>query len=227
MNKTDTSQALFTLEYEVYFVGKSVGTMKINTTSQNETTYWEGALTSKGLLAGIIVGDSTFYGQGHLDAKNNQFTPMLYNFESKNVPSRNVRYQFGRNKVSITRKQNNLLQTKDLPTPMGIKDLFSLHLQLAIDAKQGQQEMNYTLLSKNKLEPYSFVVIGIETIPSPLVNGNPPIKTLKLHRLKNNQVRAHYWLSLQDNYLPIQVQTLRKNKPQFELRAQKIVVHKR
>lgn len=223
LNADKEKHTLFIVEYAAFFLSSKFK-MNVHTKRNGNTLHWNGNIDSKGLVGSLLRVDSNIQGEGIWNKQTHQVIPIHFSIQYTKAPLRNIsyRFDFDAGKAYINKTKNEVNVTQKLDISPDIKDMFSIHLQLIVDAQKGKQRIQYALLSKDEIKQYLFVAQGEEMIPS--AYRETSIKAVRYHRLKNDKVVAHYWLSVQDGYLPVQVETLRKGKVSIRLTAQKVQI---
>ena len=224
-NTMQTSKPSVTITYNVAFLGKDVGHLRAVMHRAGDDLRWQADVVSKGFLANFVAGDRNYAGHIAWDSKTKAFSPRSLAKKMPSNPSNNISYQFGQEKIKISFIKNDLPTSTILKAPADVKDYLSMHLQLLADMKRGNTNMSYTYIDDKELNTYSYAVSEKEYIDDPLSGREGEIETIRVDRIKNNQVAASYWVSPKDGYLPVLIKILRKGSVYFVLSATDVLVH--
>lgn len=96
----------------------------------------------------------------------------------------------------------------------GYLNRLSYQIQLRRDLINGVSPLQYQVISRGRLKPYNFEVIGEETLETPLGN----IKTVKVKRIRKDDDRETlFWFAPQWNHLLVQLWQREKGGEDYKI----------
>lgn len=108
--------------------------------------------------------------------------------------------------------------TKLAPYRAGVLDQHSLTLALMADinAQNKGPSFVYAVFNKGKIEPYTFKIIGNQSISTALGK----LKTVRVERVRetNNGKNTRIWFAIDKNYVPVLIQQSDENGDDIEMR---------
>ncbi len=212
---------LFTAWYDVFFGTKPMLEVKVHTTLNADCINLAGEFKGNGILGAWLGGTGTVRAQNLWRGQQKRIVPIDFIQRYNNAAQRDITYLFEADRLTASARLGK--EQYHFTVHPDVHSVFTMHLQLSIDAQEGKDMMYYDTLSKTKLRRYVFFNRGEERLSTALGE----LLTIRFDRLKKGKLDSRYWLSPQHAYLPVKVERIRNNRVRYNIQATDIRVHNR
>ncbi|THB71731.1 MAG: DUF3108 domain-containing protein [Gammaproteobacteria bacterium] len=207
----------FTAIYDVTKSGIALGEMRSQLTINPDNSYTYSSKTEPVGLASLFSSETvTETSQGIL--KKNNFTPKTYTYKRAGGDrNQNTTITFDHAKKNATDVTND--KTTTLKIDNSITDRQIIQILLMNDMLAGSTKLEYKVINKQEIKPYSFRILEHETIETEL----GVFKTTPVVRKREGSSReTTLWLAHELYYLPVKIEQTKNGSTKFEMEIIKL-----
>lgn len=200
-----------TLEKGIPFKGSATRTL-----ARQEDGSWLYAFKVESFIADINESSRLNWISGHAQ-------PSVYRYELGGlmIPDRQRDINFN----WASRHANGDYEGRDVDVdfPRGALDPLSYQLQLQQDVRNGEQEMHYKVVGKNRVEESTFAVLGDETLEGSFGS----VDTVKVEKVRDpdNKRKTLMWFAPDWNYLLVRLIQIEPDGTRYEIHIEKATVN--
>ncbi|TBW54475.1 DUF3108 domain-containing protein [Marinobacter halodurans] len=200
-----------TLDKGIPFKGSATRTL----TKQDDGS-WLYNFQVKSFIADINESSRLNWISGHAQ-------PSIYRYalEGMMIPDRHRAIDF--NWAAHQATGNYEGREVDVAFPRGALDPLSFQLQLQQDVRDGEQEMHYKIVDKNRIDEDTFAVLGEETLNGKFGNVN----TIKVEKVRapDSKRKTLMWFAPDWNYLLVRLIQIEPDGTRYEIHLEEATVN--
>jgi hypothetical protein len=206
----------FSLNYTVYRNQSMLGVAELRN-KQASPGYWQFISKTTATQGVATIAGANINEQSNLIVRNGLLELFSNRLETK-VAWKTMLKTTKLDDASDTYQYKDSKGTKQAPYRPGLLDQHSLTLALIADlnAQKKGPSFVYMVVNREKIEPYTFKIVGTQTISTALGKLN----TLRVDRIResNDGKTTRIWFAVDKNYMPVLIQQNDENGDDIEMR---------
>lgn len=214
-----SAHTLVTANYEVFSGTTTLFEIGLRTTLDGDRVSMTGTFRGSG-IAGLFLGGGSVYAHSLWQPGQKKIVPLDFAQFFDRGTRRDAVYRFDADKLSVKVQLGERLY--HISTPPDVHSIFTMHIQLGIDAQQSRRILSYDVLSNRKLRRYKLLYRGEEPVTTPAGD----FMAVRFDRIREGRLDYRYWLSPQHDYLPVRAASIGNNRIKYYLHATSISVYR-
>ncbi|NOY65792.1 MAG: DUF3108 domain-containing protein [Gammaproteobacteria bacterium] len=206
----------FNATYQLNKLGLNAAEASFTLKENNDSWLYRSVTKTKGFIS--IFRKDKIIEETLIKKISGENKPLNYKYiHNSKKKNRNRSIQFDwKNKIANATSKG-IKYTLEIPDEA--IDNFSLQLRIMHDLDDGKSRLEYQIIHKGQLKPYTFEILGKEKIETPVGN----FYATKIKRSRKNETRTTImWLSPELHYLPVMIKHIEKDGTDFYLKLSQV-----